>query len=515
MLFKGGIDLNDQPLQNKYDVIVIGGGIGGLTAGGLLAKEGMRVLVVEQEDQPGGFARDYRYGPYIINPAIHAIMGCNPSGEFGQGVIDAVLNHLGVQDECEFISVNPLYRAQFPDFHIDVPTGREAYLETLLHHFPNEADGLHKLVNLCSTIFREFLNFPAVPRLQDWALMPFQFPNLFRRANATVSTVINRYLSDPKLKSIYAIMYPYLALPPSRLSFLLWAGMMASYIEQGAYYCLGGFQNFVEALVSGISKHGGELTLGTHVRNILAENGKVKGVKLENGQEVAAPLVISNINPQIIFNDPLEESLVSSNYLRKLKNLEVSGSVLGLYLATDLDIHALEIPKVTFFSPWNLEAAYASSMQGRVGGVGIHIPTIVDPYLAPSGEHIIIMQAFIPDAFNSNPATRNQFAESLLDKAELVLPGLRNHITYIAGSSTEKEEKYPLHRLSTIYGWANSVQQAVPRRLPNKTQISGLYLAGHWTQPGSGIWTVVMSGINAARYALGKNMSASIWPLNF
>jgi len=507
--------MSDQSLKSHYDVIVIGGGIGGLTAGGFLAREGKQVLVVEQEDQPGGFAREFQYGPYKINPALHAIMGCNPSGELGQGVIDAVLNHLDVQDECEFISINPLYRAQFPDFHMDVPTGREAYLEAHLRHFPDEANGLHQLVDLCSTIYQEFMNFPIVLRLQDWAFMPFNFPKMFGNATATVSTVMNRYLSDPKLKSTYATLYPYLALPPSRLSFLLWAVMMASYIEQGAYYCLGGFQNFVEALVSGISKHGGDLILGARVKNIQTANGKITGVKLENGQAFAAHQVISNINPQITFHDLLEADQVSSNYLRKMNKFEVSGSVLGLYLATDLDIHALGLPKVTIVSPWNLESAYTASMQGRVGGMALHIPTIVDPSLAPSGEHIIIMQAFVPDTLNSNPVTRNRFAESMLEKAELVLPELRNHITYVAGSSTEEEEKYALHRLSTIYGWANSVKQAGPRRLPYNTPISGLYLAGHWTQPGSGIWTVVLSGINAARYALGKNMSESIWPLNF
>jgi phytoene dehydrogenase-like protein len=125
------------------------------------------------------------------------------------------------------------------------------------------------------------------------------------------------------------------------------------------------------------------------------------------------------------------------------------------------------------------------------------------------------MQAFVPEAADLSPTTRNRFAESMLDRAEKVLPELRKHITFVASPTTEEKEKYPLHRLGPIYGWANSVKQAGPRRLPYKTPISGLYLTGHWTQPGSGIWPVVLSGINAARYVLGRNMSDSIWPLNF
>jgi prolycopene isomerase len=503
-----------QAPQSSYDVVVVGGGLGGLTSGALLAKEGKRVLVVEQEENPGGFAREFRYGPYNINPALHAIMGCNPSGDLGQGVIDAVLNHLGVQDQCEFISINPFYRVQFPDFQLDVPTGREAYLEAHIKHFPSEADGLRNLVDLCSTIFREFMQFSSVPRWQDWASMPIKFPNLFRNATATVNAVMNRHLSDPKLKSVYAILYPYLALPPSRLSFLLWGTMMASYIEQGAFYCPGGFQNLADALAAGITKHGGDLILGTRVSKIQAANGKAKGIVLESGQEISSPLVVSNIDARATFYDLIDEDQVPSSYLRKLRRLELSGSVLGLYLATDLDIHALEIPKVSIISSWDLETAYAASRQGRAEGMALHIPTLLDSSLAPTGEHIVVMQAFVPEAIDLSPTARNRFAASMLNQAEKVLPALRKHITFVASAATEEQEKYPLHRLGPIYGWANSVWQAGPLRLPYKTPLSGLYLAGHWTQPGSGIWTVVLSGINAARYVLKKNMSEAIWPIN-
>jgi prolycopene isomerase len=136
--------------------------------------------------------------------------------------------------------------------------------------------------------------------------------------------------------------------------------------------------------------------------------------------------------------------------------------------------------------------------------------------LAPPGEHLVIIQSFVPaNAKPLSPTALAEYAESLLDLAEQVLPNLRRHITYTVGASEEEQQQYPLHRLGPIYGWANSVGQAGPRRLPSKTPVSGLYLAGHWTQPGSGVWTVVLSGINAARYALGKDMSQPIWPLRF
>jgi prolycopene isomerase len=508
--------MNKQATQSKYDVVVIGAGMGGLTAGALLAKEGKRVLVVEQETFPGGYIREIAEGPYKINPAIHSIMGCSSAGPFGHGVITEVLTHLEVEDRCQFIAIDPIYRAQFPDFQLDVPSGREAYLEAHTRHFPNEADGLRDLVDLSSEIYREFMRFPSVLRWQDWLMMPFRSPKMFRNATSTLKAAIDRYLTDQDLKSVYAILYPYLALPPSRVSFLLWAVMMASFVEEGAFYCVGGFQGLAGALAEGLTKHGGELVLETRVSEIRADGGRVQGIDLENGQEIAAPVVISNIDAWTTFGDLLETGQVPASYLRKLKEMEPSASLLGLSLATDLDVHALGIPKVTMFSSWDLEEADAVTGKEHVERGGVHIPTVVDASLAPPGEHLVVVQAFVRnETVDLSPAAKAQFAHNLLDQAEKVLPDLRDHITFVADTSAEDGQEFPLHRLGPCYGWANSVGQTGPRRLPYKTPLSGLYLTGHWTQPGSGVLTVVLSGVNAARYVLGKNMSEAVWPLNF
>ena len=346
--------------------------------------------------------------------------------------------------------------------------------------------------------------------------MPIRTPKMFRYARTTLASMIDRYLSDPWLKSVYGLIYPYLALPPSRLSFLLWAVMMASYIEQGAFYCRGGFQNLANAFAESVTKYGGELLLGTPVRRIRVARAAIQGIELENGQEVTAPLVISNIDVRTTFQELIEADQVPQRYLGKINSLEPSALVLGLLLATDIDVHALGIPKVSMISSWDLEDTYEGSLRGKPKGAAVHVPTVTDDTLAPPGEHLVIIQSFIPpETKRLSPSASARYAESLLDLAERVLPDLRKHITFMAGASDEESQQYPLHRSGPIYGWANSIGQAGPRRLPNKTPISGLYLAGHWTQPGSGVWTVVLSGINAARYALGKEMSEAIWPPQF
>ena len=154
--------------QELYDVIVVGAGIAGLTAGSLLAHAGKSVLVIEADAKPGGYAHALRIGGYTFDRADHLISSCEPQGPFGQGVIDAVLRELGVREQCEFVRVDdPFYVGCYPDFKIEVPCGREAFLEAHLRYFPGEARGLRRLAELSAEVYREFATHPMRPRLWD------------------------------------------------------------------------------------------------------------------------------------------------------------------------------------------------------------------------------------------------------------------------------------------------------------------------------------------------------------
>lgn len=503
-----------QARDSAYDVVVIGGGMGGLTAGALLAHAGKKVLVAEVEAQPGGYARALRHGPYTFDRADHLIWGCEQTGPFGPGLIDAMLRHLGVRDKCEFIRMDdPMYVSHLPGLTVAVPGGREAYLEAHVRQFPGEAAGLRRLAELNAQIYREFLAFPAKPGVSDLLVMPRRFPALFRYRNATMSDVIDRELTDPRLRAVYATLWSWIGPPPRQASFLLWAIMMAGYVDDGACYVRGSYQRLADAVAAGLAGASGELLLGRRVTRILAQARRVQGVELDNGQRIRTPVVISAIDPRDTFGKLLGPGQVPARFLRRLQRAQVAHSILALYAATDLDVRALGAQHDTMvYTIWDPDQAYAKAMAGELTGLSVLIPTLKDAALAPPGEHLVILKTFAP-AHRTEAADRD-LADRMLELAEQVLPGLRRHLTFVYDTGGETGAGHRLHLMEPYCGWANTPQQSGPRRLPQQTPVSGLLLAGEWTQPGHGIWTVMASGIRAARLVLGVPASAPSMPLH-
>ena len=137
------------PRRDRYDVVVIGSGLAGLVGGALLAKAGKDVLVVEQSDAPGGYARGYARGPYRFDPAINRLM------QAGEEEIPAALwRFLGIDDRLEFLEVEGNYDAVFEGAHLRVPLDFKAFVEEHCRAFPGEADGITRFFETCKTVHR-------------------------------------------------------------------------------------------------------------------------------------------------------------------------------------------------------------------------------------------------------------------------------------------------------------------------------------------------------------------------
>lgn len=482
------------PGRDSYDVIVVGGGLGGLSAAALLARAGRRVLVAERMDAAGGYAHAFQRGPYTIDPAIHVVA----EREF----VYALLDFVGTRRHVNLLPLDECFHVRYPGLEVRAGLGQEGLVAALTREVPGEADAIRRFADTVRSVFVEMTSMPhqlGVGRLED---VMKRFPNLFRYRTATLQDVLDEHFVDARLKALAGSIWPYMGSPPSRLGFMVFSTVLATSVE-GMYYCEGSFQRLVDALVEALELGGGELALEAEVSAIEVEDGRVTGVRIGDDR-VAAPVVVSNADACQTLERLVGGDRLPSRYARRLARLTVSPSACSLYAATTLDLGALGAGHEMFLFPgWDHERAYREALAGEPGAMWVTVPTLMDPSLSPDGEHLVIVNS-IASYGNATPwdDRREAYGDKLEVQLEGAFPGFRDAITFREVSTPLTLERHSLNREGAIYGWEQTPRQAASGRLTHRTPIDGLYLSGHWTQQGAGCFRMLVSGDVTARIVL-------------
>jgi prolycopene isomerase len=492
--------------RERYDAVVVGSGVAGLTAAALLAKSGSSVLVVERHDRVGGYAHAFRRGPYLFDSAVHMVGGCRPVPYEGGAIVHQLLQGLGIEDRCHFEPIDPVYAAVYPDLVLHAAPDFEDFVRGLAREFPGEEKGLRQLAQECLNLRRETHRAAELGGPYEVMRAPARFPTLLRYRRATLADALDAHLESPRAKAAFASLWPYVGLPPSRASFVYFATMLVSYVADRAYSCRGSFQRFAEALSSVVEESGGEVLLRTVVRRIETAAGGARGVVLENGQRIAAPVVIAACDARQALTELVGLAALPDRLRASLRRLTPSISAFVSYLATDLPFENSGFGHETFFfGSWDHEQSFRSSEALAPNWFTMTVPTLADPSLAPIGQHLVVLTTLVPYAAPRGwRDEKPRLARHLLGLAETRVSGLRESLRFEESASPRTMERYTRASDGAIYGFELSPRQVGTGRLPQRTPIDGLFLAGHWTQPGGGIYGVVFSGIEAARQVLGE-----------
>lgn len=504
-------DQHNEP--EEFDVIVVGGGIGGLTAAALLAKAGKTVLLAERHDRPGGYAHGFRRKRYIFDAGVHLTSGCTLQGYPGGQVIAKVLQAIGGANGVEFIPVNPFSHAFYPGIEIPMPQSVEAFAAVLSGLFPQESQGIQDFLQLCQRIAEQAAITDEVMQCGDSGQIQQRLPLLTKYRRATLAEVCGRYTSDARLQALFATHWPYLGLPPSKLSFVYWAAMFIGFLSDGAYYCKGGFQSWAEALVQGIRKNAGVVRYNCAVKRILLENGGVHGVLLESGQRLKAATVIANADMRQTVLQLTGAEHFPASFVRKIETMKPSLSIFAVYIATDMDLSQLHLGHESFcYSDFNHDNNFARTLNGEISWITITIPTLADAQLAPPGRHIVMLTTLLSYNAAASWAEAKPFYQArMLELAERYIPGLAEHSLYIDAGSPNTMQRYTLNHLGAAYGWEASPEQTGANRVGNRSPVAGLYFSGHWCSPGGGVYGVSVSGVQTAQQILGIRNAAEFW----
>jgi phytoene desaturase len=484
------------PKRDEYDVVVVGGGMAGLSAGAGLADRGAKVLVVEAHYRVGGFAHAFRRKQYLFDSAVHL----TPGGGKGGG-IRRLLEQWGVADEVEFLPVQPMYRTMGPGIETLIRSGKDDFVESHAEHFPHERDGIRRFVDLMDRIAREIqeLGSMDVNRSQMMRLMVKHCPTVLRLSSRTLQEVLQEYVKDAQAQSVLSTLWTYLGLPPTKCSAVAFAVMLMSFVNENAYYVRGSFQKLADAFATALTRHGGELVMPRAVQRILLDDsGRAAGIKLDGaGEEIRARCVISAADAFQTFFCMVGRDRLDPEFAASLETRGLSISAFEVFLGVDMDLKGMGVVHETFFAPGHSpEEVYENHASGSVFGCGLSIPTIEDASLAPPGKHTVCVTMFAPWD-RSWKEEKPRLTERLIDEAEKVIPGLRQGIVYKDSGTPWTMQRYSKNSQGAIYGWDAS-PKSLATRLAMETPVPGLFLAGHWTRPGGGLYAVVTSGQVAA-----------------
>jgi phytoene dehydrogenase-like protein len=460
------------PSAKRYDVVVIGAGIGGLVCSALLSKKGKRVLLVEQHFQPGGYCTTFKRKGFIFDAAVHHVGGC---GRYS--IVGRCLKELGL--EMEFFRLDPMDSLIFPDFSIDIPAEIEDYMNLLGKRYPSEKDRI-------GGFFKEFVKL-------YWAIIneASDSPTLNKYKNMTYKEMLDGFFEEEELKRALAGQWGYLGTPPEAISCIGMCQMLVNYLRDGAYYPRGGTQNFANGLARNFTETGGELLLSTMAEEILLEDKKAVGVRLEGGGEVRAGVVVSNGDARQTLSRLIKEEL-NHTYSERLRGMKESPSYFLLYLGLDPGVNLKGFRRGFYHGPDN-QWKYISA------------PTRVDSTLAPGGRQIVNVVATMKEEYGEVKdwkALKDRLTQENVDYLDGLIPGLKRHIEVVEAATPRTLERYTLNSKGAAYGWAVTPGQTGSGRLDRRTPVENLFLAGHWTNPGPGVCAVVSSGWRVANLVL-------------
>jgi phytoene desaturase len=498
--------------KTKYDAIIVGAGLGGLACGALLAKSGLKTLIIEQHSIPGGYCTSFKRKGFTFDAAVHFTEGLGENGRFYQ-----ILKELGVEKEIEPYKIDPLARFVFGDESVSVPADLKDYISMLSKKFPNEEKGISELFKVIGGLAEESEKLQIPYNIKNIIIHPLKYRLILKYYNKTFAEMLSDFIKDAKLKAIISAGWPYVGLPPSKASALQMALYLYTTHFEGHYYLKGGTQVLADTLAKAFRKYGGELQLGTKVTKILVENNTATGVETTSENKINAKYIVSNADARQTFLNLIGSEKLQSKFLNHLEKMEPSISFFQVWLGVDMNLREEGIieHETIWYSSYDSDFTYNSALQGKFEeGGGICTPTLLDPGLAPKNQHAISLIFPIPYDYKEEWATENgkrgnsykkledETMHRLIKTAERVIPELSKHIVFSEAATPLTLERYTLNYKGAAYGWAQTPDQSGLGRLQPKTQIKNLYLAGHWTSPGGGTITVVLSGRDNAKMIL-------------
>jgi len=493
--------------MKDFDVIIVGAGLGGLSAATFLSQSGKKVLLLEKHNVPGGYASSFLRGRFEFDVALHELSGLG--GEENRGPLWGLLNGLGVAPKVKFIPMAEFYRCVLPGLDVTLPFGRKNFEEYLTDQFPEEATGIKGFTALVFDMAEETMRASMMNGATP-ALNPSEFPNLMTYSNRTVAQIFDIFFSDQRIRGVLGQLCGYLAQPASKLSFTPYIMGLSNYVKHGPVHIRGTSQALSQAFVEVIENNGGQVWLNNGAARILTSGNRVTGVVAQDGTEITSSCVVCNANPMVTCLDLIGRDKIPDWYLRRLGAWSAGCSTFNVYLGLDCTCRDLGLTTHETFVGVDYDLdKYFDAVQKTVNmhpiGASVTAYNMADPDFSPPGTTTVAltMGAFGAPWLKLSPSqyleTKRKLASKFIDLAEIVAPDIRKHIEVLDIATPLTNARYSANPGGSFSGFAENRQCSTTGIIPSRGPLSGLYFANAWVNMGGGFLPSMLSGFLAGK----------------
>ena len=496
-------------MDKHFDVIVVGAGNGGLAAAANTAKAGLKTLLLEKHNIPGGCATSFRRGRFEFEPSLHEL--CSVGTADKPDLVYKVFDDLGAKPNWCY-ETGHLFRAIVKGengYDVRLEAGIEDFCNSVDAAVPGSKASVRKFVDLKPKIDAAIDYIYATKGNPNGLVMLLKHADFMRTAGHSVEEVMTACGIPEKAQNIICTYWGYLGVPTDELNAMHFLNMLYGYMVDGAAMPKHRSHELSLSLIDVIQKNGGKVWYNSEVTQFLYnDDGSVAGV-VANGEKLYSKEVISNVIPHNVFNMSQLDKIPEQNL--KLANAREFGiSVATIYLGLDCTAEELGLEDYTVFIMGHPDPRVQHDTRAEDGLYIVNCLNNVVPDSSPEGTCTLFftMPIFghdVPEDLKPQDYKKykNALAKKYIEDAEKVLGiSIMPHIEEISVATPVTFARYLGTPEGTIYGYKLSGWDNLMARIAGEKAdyaIPGLsFCGGHYIR-GDGYSCAYIMGDTVAK----------------